>query len=265
MAGAFLTDNYIDSAVPTSAFALTPTLPLSGLQDPQPRVRARFTSGQGAVLFDLGQARALDCVAVLSTTATAAATIRVRLATADTTGAAGDAWDSGTLPAATDDASNGQVILVRAAGAATGRYLLVELLDATLSFLDVGRVAAGSLWRLARGYEPGAEEGRLILDTRARNALTGAEFISPAILNPRSARFTLPAVTRAEALAQHRAMIDRLGAAGDGLWIPDLDDSQAELNRRALWGSLAVPGGNAALTQTLFARFARSFTLVERV
>ncbi|MEY3732068.1 MAG: hypothetical protein RLZZ57_2824 [Pseudomonadota bacterium] len=39
-----------------------------------------------------------------------------------------------------------------------------------------------------------------------------------------------------EALNQHRDLLHRLGAAGDTYWSPQLADSVAERNRRAIWG-----------------------------
>ena len=40
----------------------------------------------------------------------------------------------------------------------------------------------------------GVTEGRLMLDRRVRNLLTGAEFQVPALAKPRITRFTLPFV-----------------------------------------------------------------------
>ena len=75
-----------------------------------------------------------------------------------------------------------------------------------------------------------------MLDRRDRNPYTGAEFPVPAIVNPRLATFTLPAISTAEARNQHRDMLRRLGAARDTLWIAELSDSMAERNRRAILG-----------------------------
>jgi len=64
----------------------------------------------------------------------------------------------------------------------------------------------------------------------------------PAIINPRMAAFTLPALSTVEARNQHRDMLRRLGAARDTLWIAELGDSMAERNRRAIWGAMNAPG-----------------------
>ncbi|WP_431305665.1 hypothetical protein [Sediminicoccus sp. BL-A-41-H5] len=126
------------------------------------------------------------------------------------------AHDTGAVPANTGDEANGNVILLRSSPA-TARYLLVDVADASLPAIDVGIVAAGPLWRLGRGMAYGLREGRVVLDQRDRNPLTGAEFVVPALANPRFAGFTLPALSRAEATEAHRDLVRRLGAARDAL------------------------------------------------
>jgi hypothetical protein len=206
----------------------------------------------------------VDCVYLGSTSLGATATVRVGLSVSDATGAARDAWDSGVLSPAPAAATFGQVVVLRTAGPATGRYLRVDVADGAASVLDIGIIAAGALWRLARGHAYGIEEGRLMLDRRDRNDLTGAEFAVPALANPRVARFTLPTLTPAEFVGQHRSLLAVLGAAADGLWVPDLALSQAELNARSIWGALAQPGATVAARRSLPV-FDRSFAVTERV
>lgn len=116
----------------------------------------------------------------------------------------------------------------------------------SLATIDIGILAAGPLWRLGRGMAYGVREGRMILDQRDRNPLTGAEFVVPALANPRFAGFTLPALSRAEATDAHPDPVPRLGAARDALWIPEIGDTRAETNRRAIWGAVNHPGEETA-------------------
>jgi len=104
-----------------------------------------------------------------------------------------------------------------------------------------------------------------MLDRRDRNPYTGAEFPVPAIVNPRMAAFTLPALSTAEARNQHRDMLRRLGAARDTLWIAQLTDSMAERNHRAIWGAMNAPGEEAAISRDSLPLASRAFRLVERV
>ena len=111
----------------------------------------------------------------------------------------------------------------------------------------------------------GVREGRLILDQRDRNPLTGAEFVVPALANPRFAAFTLPALSRAEATEAHRDLVRRLGAARDALWIPETANPRAETNRRAIWGAVNQPGEEAAAARGSFPLLNRAFRIAERL
>ena len=104
-----------------------------------------------------------------------------------------------------------------------------------------------------------------MLDRRDRNPLTGAEFAVSALANPRTARFSLPLLSNAEIRGQHRSMLATVGAAGDALWIPDTGLAQAELNARALWGTVSVPGEEAAAVRDTPAGNTRDFKIIERM
>ena len=172
--------------------------------------------------------------------------------------------DTGLLNAEAQDESQGNVVLVLPAPV-TARYLRIDLTDGAAPYMDIGLLVAGQLWRLLRGTAYGIREGRVMLDRRDRNPYTGAEFPVPAIVNPRMAAFTLPALSTAEARNQHRDMLRRLGAARDTLWIAELTDSLAERNRRAIWGAMNAPGEDAAISQDSQPLAARGFRVVERV
>jgi hypothetical protein len=172
--------------------------------------------------------------------------------------------DTGTIAAEAEAANQGNVILTLPAPA-LGRILRIDIENPTATFTDIGVLAAGQLWKTERSIAYGIDEGRLMLDRRDRNAFTGAEFPVPAVINPRYARFTLPVLSDNEVRTQHRELVRQLGAAGDGLVIPDIADGLAERNRRALWGGLNEAGGNAGTIMAAFNINERSFTVTERV
>ncbi len=178
--------------------------------------------------------------------------------------ATGLAHDSGILAAATSDAANGNVVLLRSSSA-SGRYMQIDVAAPSAGAIDLGRLVAGALWRVSRTMAYGVTEGRLMLDRRDRNPLTGAEFPVSALANPRVSRFTLPLLTNAEIRAQHRAMVAALGAAGDALWIPDTGLALSELNVRCLWGAISASGDEAAAVRDHPATNSRSFRIVERL
>lgn len=257
MPAGFLYD--IATPIFSSAEAVTSALPITNLSDPQPRRRARLTGAAVSIVADFGAARAIDCVALISTTLTSGATIRARLGTVLNT------WttDTGTVNAEAQDAAQGNVILTLASPV-TARFLRLDIADAP-SFTDIGLCVAGALWRTTRSIAYGIEEGRDILDRRDRNPFTGAEFAVPAIVNPRFARFTLPVISDAEVRDNHRDLVRLLGAAKDGLVIPDLADGLAERNRRTIYGALNLPGGGAGTTMRAYSISERSFSIAERV
>jgi hypothetical protein len=172
--------------------------------------------------------------------------------------------DTGTIAAEAQDANQGNVIMMLPAPV-VGRYLRIDIENPTAAFTDIGVLAAGQLWRVMRGTAYGIREGRVILDRRDRNPFTGAEFPVPAIANPRFAAFTLPSLSVAEARGQHRALLAALGAAGDALWIAELNDTMAERNRRAIWGAVNTPGEDAAISRDNLPLSSRAFRIQERL
>jgi hypothetical protein len=172
--------------------------------------------------------------------------------------------NTGTINAEAQDEAQGNVVLALPAPV-TARYLRIDLTDGAAAFMDIGLLVAGQLWRLLRGTAYGIREGRVMLDRRYRNPFTGAEFPVPAIVNPRFAAFTLPALSVAEARNQHRDLLRRLGATGDALWIAELGDSMADRNRRAIWGAVNAPGEEASASRDSFPFTARAVRMMERV
>jgi hypothetical protein len=267
MATAFLWNNHLASCfigdIGTAALSV---LPLSNIQDPQPRLRARWVPATGVQIWaDLGSSVEVSAVAFISTTlgmSGGTPTVRVQLSDDAAFGTA--TWDTGTYAVSTDDAAGGNVVLLHETSA-TGRYMRIDMDDAAASELDVGRIIAGPLWRCAYSYAYGMQEGRMILDRRDRNPHSGAEFPVPAVFNPRQASFSLPYVSTTEATAEWRTMLDTLGAVGDVLWIPDDTLSPTELNRRCIFGAALPPTESALLQRAGFRHHTRGFTITERV
>ncbi|MFM7612225.1 MAG: hypothetical protein ACKO9A_25535, partial [Alphaproteobacteria bacterium] len=155
--------------------------------------------------------------------------------------------------------------VVRAGSADAAGYLAA--LSALDAIEDIAVLAAPGSAALAPDQAQAVRAG-LIAQAEARrdrNPYTGAEFPVPAIVNPRMAAFTLPALSTAEARNQHRDMVRRLGAARDTLWIAELTDSMAERNRRAIWGAMNAPGEDAAISRESLPLASRGFRMVERV
>jgi hypothetical protein len=270
MAGAFLWDDRVAQAIALTSVGATPvaSLPMANLLDPQPRHRARWLGGSASILVDFGTDTIIDAAALISTNLPETTTVRWRVGLAAESlspglGTDGLTFDTGVVDAATGEDAGGNVVLIMSP--AVGRYLQVDVAAPGIGSIDIGRLVAGPLWRLAHGPAYGLQEGRAVLDRRDRNALTGAEFPVPALANPRVVRFSLPLLTTAEVRGEHRRMLRALGAAGEALWVPDVGLAQAELNARAVWGAVAVSGEDAAATRDSAAAWSRSFRVIERV
>jgi hypothetical protein len=245
MPGAFLQQDRVATGSVASAQATIATMPITNLQDPQPRRRTRLMGSSATITADLGAEVPVDCIALISTTLGAGALVQARLS--NVANFSVTLADTGLLNAEAQDESQGNVVLVFPAPV-TARYLRVDLTDGAAPYMDIGLLVAGQLWRLQRGTAYGIREGRVMLDRRDRMAA-----------------FTLPALSTAEARNQHRDMLRRLGAARDTLWVAELSDSMAERNRRAIWGAMNTPGEDAAISRDSLPLASRGFRLVERV
>jgi hypothetical protein len=269
MGAAFLYRDWVPSAAFVGDIGTPPiaSLPLSNLLDAQPRVRTRWIPAEASLYFDFGTAREVACVALIATTFGTTfgfpigPSVRVRVGPDAGFGASD--WDSGFVPVDTATQWNGNIVILHASSV-TARYMRVDIDNSTDTYLDIGRIVAGPLWRVRYNVAYGAAEGRLILDRRERNGHTGAEFAVPATNNPRMATFTLPLLAAAEVTGEWRQMQDTLGAVGDTLWIPDTEATQAELNARAVFGAVQRPG-ESLVTRANFAGSTRTFSIVERV
>lgn len=262
MAGAFLWDDKVGASLSITSLGVAPPagMPLSNLIDPQPRMRARFVATTASVLVDFGASTSVEAVALIGTALSSVATIRWQQG--DIVGSY--TFDSGTLAADTTDAAGGNVVVLNSVAVA-GRYLQIDVADASATQIDIGRLVAGPVWRLTRAVAYGVQEGRANLDRVDRNPYTGASFPAPAVVNPRFVAFTLPLMTTAEVIGEHRRMLAALGAAGDALWLPDTGLSRAEMNQRGIWGPVAEPGADAATARIAYGYASRNFRIVERI
>jgi hypothetical protein len=96
-----------------------------------------------SLVFDMGSSVACGILAALGANLTATATLRLRASDADSTGAAGDKYDSTLINAG---AKAGYGAAYHWFAAATARYWRLDLADASVTTLEVGRVFLGPKW-----------------------------------------------------------------------------------------------------------------------
>jgi hypothetical protein len=168
------------------------------------------------ITVDFGRAEPIGWVA-FGNAGFASPTLRFRLSLTDPTGAAGDAYDSGSLAfGALDQAYRKAIHLLP--GEASGRHLRVDVADATP---EAGRLWAGRLWRPARNYAYPLEVVAADLSER-RQADGGQVWVNRRSVR-RGFRMTLPAVSKAE-WETHLERLQRLtGATRDVLLCRDPD------------------------------------------
>lgn len=116
-------------------------------------------AGYGWVQADLGSNTALDTVALFGLNLSDAATIRVRVSTEAGGGSSGDLHDETyDVGDAEFDPDLGAFVLPLAAPV-SGRYVLIDLTDASLAYVEAGRLVIGLREALTINFPPGAAIG----------------------------------------------------------------------------------------------------------
>jgi hypothetical protein len=168
--------------------------PASNAATAQPSQVWRSASGTTAAYLqvDFGASVAIGAIAAINTNVTSAGTIRYRLSDNADMSSAG--YDSTAL-------ESGTAIEYRLAAnflpsTVTRRYLRVDFSDATLSFVDCGKLFAGPSFRPAIGYQFGIQ--RLSEDMSRRfKSEDGNDYVLRGTYR-RGVAFTMPAVTTTE-------------------------------------------------------------------
>lgn len=167
MASSFLRTNLADAGT-VAADTEVSAMPATLVQGVHVRKRWRSTANAAYLLCDLGASLAPNSFALFGLTINPGATCRLRVSTADATGAAGDALDTGALADGSTylDANYGSFVWI--GDAVTGRYVRFDLSDPAGSFVEAGRMVVGVRSALAANFVPGSARGRTDLSRRVR-------------------------------------------------------------------------------------------------
>lgn len=135
--------NLADSGSVTASSQAS-AMPASYLQDPHVSMRWRSRTNDDFFVVDLLSSQSIDTVLVRGMTVSASSTVRIRISTADSSGADGDASDSGSLISGSTyfDADYGAIVFTTATPV-TGRYVRIDISDPDGSYVDAGRVFVG--------------------------------------------------------------------------------------------------------------------------
>lgn len=220
--------NHIASATLSAGAALS-SQPVSNLASMD--VAEKWESGNNStyILADAGADMAWDVVALFGVNDwTAAATVRVRVTTAangDTTGAAGDAYDSGTVSAnvTTRYGTAAHVITTTK----TGRWLRIDIADTGLTTLKAGRWWAGELLQPATNYDYEFKRG--VADKTTRNETDGGQSHARRKATRRTLEVSFRYLLEAEVYSIGELLMFDVGLFGDLLFV--LDRASGNLSR----------------------------------
>lgn len=252
--GALLYQFKSDLGTVTAGHAVA-TLPAANLQDPQlaTRWRTPYDTVTSHVLVDLGASTAVDTVVLIAANLTASATRRVRVSTADATGVAGDAHDSGTGAGGIYPEQGKLIYLL--SGAVNGRYVRVDLVNTGGYWIEAGRLLVGARWTPAHNYRIGWRD-MAIDDSQVLVTWGGQEWRDGRAIR-RRVQAELPALTEAE-VSTHGDALARLGGARDVLLI--LDTASTDLGRDTVFGRLAP----VTMTNVFLRRRSLTLDITER-
>jgi hypothetical protein len=248
------------AAATVTASSQLSTLPATHLQHPHVsrvwRTGAAVTSA--SILADFGASYSTGWTAVAGLNLSATGTVRVRFSTVDATGAAGDAYDSGVIsPGGVDPAYRLFAHLIP--GSPTGRYLRLDISDATLGYIEAGRWWAGRLLQSERSsYEYGFRT--LTRDLGARSvAETGQVWVEERG-KQRGFQMTFPSFSQDDYEA-HLEILQRLHGMGDDMMVMR-DPDASNLGRETIVGTIESP---LDLSLPSFRRWAFGVTVYERL
>ena len=195
----------------------TPNLRVANLKHPAlyPQIW-RSTAQPSWVQCDFGASKTIGAVALLGTNLTPVATMRIRLSAA--ADMSSPTYDTGAEADARIDARYRHLIHVMPAPAA-GRYLRIDLTDASLGYQEAGRLVAMTAFRPSRNFKMGYRWAWLD-STQIDVSETGQMWIEAGVTR-RELRFQLHALTDAEAMDGQFVDIATTGRRQDMLVVLD--------------------------------------------
>jgi len=261
-------DNLADAATITASSQVD-TLPIERLQTRTIADIYRAGSGTAHLVADLGALRTVGYVGFLGHNMGSqggADTWRVRLSTADSTGAAGDAHTeaAGTVGLYADTRTAMQRFEAEPFGRAhrflaapvSARYVRIDFAMAALPYVQGGRLVVMNPWEPSRGFSFGAawdpDHGSRRLKTKG-----GQVYVDDGYFQ-RRLQFTLGAATQAEAFGQLEPLDMLAGMHGQVLVC--LNTQSAYLDSVTLYGEVE---SRTPMEWADLPRFRRAYVVAE--
>lgn len=250
--------NLLDAAATvvtaTSAQILTPP---SLLLDPHVSRHWRGSGGiSDDIIIDLGSMQSVDTIYGMGSKLTATGSTRLRISSVDSTGIAGDVYDSGAIVGRVDPNYGYAPFLLPSP--VTGRYLRMGFIDASLAAIELGRMFIGQRTQFQYNFAYGWSIQRVdrSLKTKTRGGQTQV-FRDNAFRT-----FDLPMafVSPSDRYGLIEAMDVACGQNTDVLMISD--PTSSNLGRDSIWGLVS---DLTAIIQPNFGTFTKDYKIEERL
>lgn len=251
MANAAIVYENLADAATLSASSQILLAPVTNLQNEHVARKWRSRTSSAYVIVDLGAATSIDTVAIIGLTSS---TVRLRISTSDSTGVAGDLYDS-TAEASDQDFKQAIYVL---GSSVSGRYLRFDLTHSSLEYVEAGRVVIGV--RTAFTYNFGYDWSRSYVDPSVITKTRGGQ----TQIRPENTYQVLSITFPWLSVAEDAGFIDTISRVNaqktDVLWL--LDPESSDLPRNTIWGLMTEA---APITQPYFQIFSKTVSIEERL
>jgi hypothetical protein len=241
------------------------------LQDPHVLRRWRSRTLTPYFVLDLGATASIDTIMLRGMTVTDDCTLRVRISSADATGAAGDVYDSATdYPTGIEDGDDvfdvdyGALLILLPAVLSTGRYVRIDFNEAGsgATYVEAGRLGVGVRTAFDINFAPGATVGWIDRSIRAKTR--GGQTLVWHDDKHRAVSLNMEWVTSSQRYGLVETMDRVNGQSTDILLV--LDTESDNLARDSIWGLVSdlTPVAYTNIYGSDGAIFQKSYQIEER-
>jgi hypothetical protein len=247
---------YLNRAASVAASSQENLLLVTRLLDVHVARKWRGSGGTSEYLtLDLGAAYSIDTVALMGVNLTAVGSTRVRASLSDATATGTLLYDSGSV-AGNVDPSYGYFIELLPA-AVTVRYIRIDLTDATLTYIEAGRVFAGLRHQVEISFAPGFSRAWVDQSTKTRSR--GGQTYIDRNVSYRTMDLMFEGVTEDDRWGLFEE-VDRLNGERDDVLLITNPDSD-NLGRDSIWGLLT----QTPVTQITTEFYSKTLQITERL
>jgi hypothetical protein len=251
MSNALISYNNLADSASLTASSQSLLLPVSNIQNPH--VVRRWRGNDGTTDFfvaDFGALTSIDTVAVLGITGTQ---IRIRVSSVDSTGAAGDIFDGGSV--SVDQNYLSSICLITSV--VTGRYLRVDI-STTGAFVEAGRLFAGLKTKFSYNYTAGWKRTWVDPSTRTKTLSGQTQIFQRPSYRTYDVSFDFITQSDRDGFVEAIDMVNSLKT--DVLFVSN--PASANLSRDSVWGLMTTL---TPVIQPSVATYTKEYQIEERL